>query len=56
VALNDNYTAAQGEIYLSGVQALVRLPLVQRLRDIAAGLNTARVRVRLPRLAPGRTR
>ncbi|HSV81994.1 MAG TPA: indolepyruvate ferredoxin oxidoreductase family protein, partial [Ramlibacter sp.] len=41
VALDDKYTATEGEIYLSGVQALVRLPLVQRLRDAAAGLNTA---------------
>jgi len=41
VSLDDKYTAVTGEIYLSGVQALVRLPLVQRLRDTAAGLNTA---------------
>jgi indolepyruvate ferredoxin oxidoreductase len=41
VDLDDKYTATDGEIYLSGVQALVRLPLVQRRRDAAAGLNTA---------------
>jgi indolepyruvate ferredoxin oxidoreductase len=41
VSLDDKYTATDGEIYLSGIQALVRLPLVQRLRDVAAGLNTA---------------
>jgi indolepyruvate ferredoxin oxidoreductase len=40
VSLDDKYTATAGEIYLSGIQALVRLPLVQRLRDVAAGLNT----------------
>ena len=40
VDLDDKYTATAGEIYLSGIQALVRLPLVQRLRDLAAGLNT----------------
>lgn len=40
VSLDDKYTATTGEIYLSGIQALVRLPLMQRLRDQAAGLNT----------------
>ena len=38
--LEDKFTRVQGRIYLSGVQALVRLPLMQRLRDQAAGLNT----------------
>jgi indolepyruvate ferredoxin oxidoreductase len=38
--LEDKFTRSQGRIYLSGVQALVRLPLMQRLRDQAAGLNT----------------
>ena len=38
--LEDKYTRTDGRIYLSGVQALVRLPLMQRLRDQAAGLNT----------------
>ncbi len=40
VTLDDKYLATSGRIYLSGVQALVRLALVQRLRDQAAGLNT----------------
>src|SRR5690606_34435367 len=39
--LEDKYTRVQGRIYLSGVQALVRLPMMQRLRDQAAGLDTA---------------
>ena len=39
--LDDKYTRTQGRIYLSGVQALVRLPMMQRLRDAAAGLATA---------------
>ncbi|MFT4179845.1 MAG: indolepyruvate ferredoxin oxidoreductase family protein, partial [Thermomonas sp.] len=39
--LDDKYRRTQGRIYLSGVQALVRLPIVQRLRDERAGLNTA---------------
>jgi indolepyruvate ferredoxin oxidoreductase len=40
-ALDDKYTLESGRIFLSGVQALVRLPLMQRERDLAAGLNTA---------------
>lgn len=39
--LDHKYTRTDGRIYLSGVQALVRLPLLQRLRDDAAGLETA---------------
>src|SRR5690606_35082393 len=39
--LDHKYSRESGRIYLSGVQALVRLPLMQRLRDQAAGLNTA---------------
>lgn len=39
--LEHKYSREKGRIYLSGVQALVRLPLMQRLRDEAAGLNTA---------------
>jgi indolepyruvate ferredoxin oxidoreductase len=39
--LDHKYTRERGRIYLSGVQALVRLPLMQRLRDAAAGLDTA---------------
>ena len=39
--LDHKYTRHEGRIYLSGVQALVRLPLMQHLRDRAAGLNTA---------------
>lgn len=41
VQLDDKYTAKSGMIYLTGVQALVRLPLIQRERDLAEGLNTA---------------
>ncbi len=39
--LEHKYTRTDGRIYLSGVQALVRLPLMQRLRDQAAGIATA---------------
>src|SRR5260221_8595416 len=41
VALNDKYTVERGRIFLTGTQALVRLPMMQRARDVAAGLNTA---------------
>jgi len=40
VTLDDKYVATSGRIYLSGVQALVRLAIMQRLRDQAAGLKT----------------
>ncbi len=39
--LEHKYSRTDGRIYLSGVQALVRLPLMQRLRDQAAGLDSA---------------
>ena len=39
--LDDKYTRDTGTIYLTGVQALVRLLLVQQRRDTHAGLNTA---------------
>ncbi|WP_246047753.1 hypothetical protein [Hankyongella ginsenosidimutans] len=41
VTLNDKYTLDEGRVFMSGLQALVRLPLVQKRRDRAAGLNTA---------------
>ena len=41
VSLDDKYTATSGKIFLSGIQALVRLPMMQKLRDEQAGLNTA---------------
>ena len=41
VKLDDKYTLDEGRVLLTGAQALVRLPLVQRRRDLAAGLNTA---------------
>ncbi len=41
VTLDDKYTLDRGRVYLTGTQALVRLPIMQRQRDLAAGLNTA---------------
>jgi indolepyruvate ferredoxin oxidoreductase len=40
VTLDDKYALERGRVYLSGVQALVRLPMLQRQRDQAAGLDT----------------
>ncbi len=41
VSLDDVYTKTEGTVFLNGIQALVRLPLVQIAQDRAAGLNTA---------------
>jgi indolepyruvate ferredoxin oxidoreductase len=41
VTLDDKYTLERGRAYMSGIQALVRLPMLQQERDHAAGLNTA---------------
>ena len=41
VSLEDKYELASGRVYLTGTQALVRLAMIQRSRDLAAGLNTA---------------
>ena len=41
ITLDDRYTATSGRVFLTGTQALVRLPMLQRMRDEAAGLNTA---------------
>jgi indolepyruvate ferredoxin oxidoreductase len=41
VTLDDKYSLARGRAFMSGVQALVRLPILQRTRDALAGLNTA---------------
>ena len=40
VTLDDKYSLARGRAFMSGVQALVRLPILQRTRDVMAGLNT----------------
>lgn len=41
VSLDDKYILEDGTAYMSAIQALVRIPLAQRWRDNAAGLNTA---------------
>ena len=40
VTLDDKYSLGNGRAFMSGVQALVRLPMLQQERDAAAGLNT----------------
>ncbi|OZB56640.1 MAG: hypothetical protein B7X31_15500, partial [Thiomonas sp. 13-66-29] len=37
----SNTTLDSGRAFMSGIQALVRLPMLQRQRDAAVGLNTA---------------
>src|SRR5581483_10348594 len=38
--LSDKYTLERGRVYLTGIQAIVRLPVDQMRRDRRAGLNT----------------
>lgn len=40
-SLDDKYTLEDGRVFMSGVQALVRLPMLQLQRDAASGLDTA---------------
>src|SRR5262245_41164354 len=40
VTLDDKYTLTAGCVYLTGIQALVRLPLDQQRRDARAGRHT----------------
>ncbi|MEP3345238.1 MAG: indolepyruvate ferredoxin oxidoreductase family protein [Litoreibacter sp.] len=41
ISLNDRYDLEKSPVLLNGTQALVRLVLMQKTRDSAAGLNTA---------------
>src|SRR6185503_11131543 len=40
VSLDDKFELGTGRVFLTGVQALVRLLILQRQRDTQAGLNT----------------
>jgi indolepyruvate ferredoxin oxidoreductase len=40
-SLDDKYTLESGRVFLTGMQALIRLMMLQRERDARAGLNTA---------------
>ena len=37
ISLDQKYTASSGHVFLTGIQALVRLPMAQIRRDRAAG-------------------
>src|SRR4051812_36699979 len=41
VTLDDKYTKERGRAFITGTQALIRLAMMQRERDVKAGLNTA---------------
>ena len=41
ITLESKYSATSGRVYVTGTQALVRLPMMQRQRDLLNGLNTA---------------
>jgi indolepyruvate ferredoxin oxidoreductase len=41
VSLDDKYTHDKARAYMTGIEALVRLPMLQHQRDQARGLNTA---------------
>src|SRR6056300_56126 len=41
VSLDDKYTLDKGRVYITGTQALVRLPIIQRQKDKINNLNTA---------------
>jgi indolepyruvate ferredoxin oxidoreductase len=41
VTLDDKYSLDYGHAFMSGVQALVKLPMLQRVRDQRVGKNTA---------------
>ena len=40
-SLDDKYTLERGRVFLTGIQAIARLAMLQRVRDERAGLNTA---------------
>jgi indolepyruvate ferredoxin oxidoreductase len=41
VSLDDRYDLEKSPVLLNGTQALVRMTMMQKARDVAAGLNTA---------------
>ena len=41
ISLDDKFTLERGRVFMTGTQALIRLPMLQRERDLKNGLNTA---------------
>ncbi len=41
VTIDDKYALTHGRAFMTGTQALLRLPMLQKQRDLQAGLNTA---------------
>ena len=41
IQLDDKYRLTSGRAYMTGIEALARLPMLQHQRDVARGLNTA---------------
>ncbi len=41
ITLDNKYTQTSGNVLMSGIQALVKLPMLQKIRDSAIGKNTA---------------
>ena len=41
ITLDDKWTLERGRAFMTGTQALIRLPMLQHERDLKAGLNTA---------------
>lgn len=41
ITIDDKYVLTHGRAFMTGTQTLIRLPMLQRQRDLKAGLNTA---------------
>ena len=41
ISLDDKYSLTTGRAFMTGIEALVRLPILQHQRDVKRGLNTA---------------
>jgi indolepyruvate ferredoxin oxidoreductase len=41
ISLDDKFTLERGRAFITGTQAFIRLAMLQRQRDVKAGLNTA---------------
>jgi indolepyruvate ferredoxin oxidoreductase len=41
ISLDDKFALERGRVFMTGTQALIRVAMLQRQRDLASGLNTA---------------